>query len=68
MSITVNDQTYLTAAESARRLGVSRDTFNRNMSPRLRKYKFGALSRTYYLETEVNDHRGPQEIADEPEE
>jgi excisionase family DNA binding protein len=51
-------ETYYTAAEAARYLGISRDTFYRNVRDRLRVYKHGALRRDYFLQSELDRFRG----------
>ena len=63
----VGDKVYLTAAEAAKRLAVARETFNRNVGPRLRQYQFGALSRTYYLQSDIDTYSEPREILPEEE-
>ena len=58
MPIEIGGETYYTAAEAARYLGVSRDSFMRNVKPRLRSYKHGALRREYFLRTDLDEFRG----------
>ncbi len=58
MPIEVGGETYYTAAEAARYLGVSRDSFMRNVKPRLRSYKHGALRREYFLRADLDEFRG----------
>lgn len=62
LPMTVDNQTYLTATEAARRLGIARGTFNQNVAVHLHQYKFGALRRVYYLQSEVDAYNGPREI------
>jgi excisionase family DNA binding protein len=64
LPIVVDNQTYLTAAEAARRLHISRETFTRNVGSRLRKYQFGALRRIYYLQSDVDAYSGLREVED----
>lgn len=64
LPITVDNRIYITAAEAARRLHISRDTFRRNVSSQLRQYRFGALRSIYYLQSDVDTYSGPQEIED----
>ena len=56
----VADETYLTANEAAKRLGIVRDTFQRNVAPHLKAYIFGALRWTYYKQSDVNRFAGPR--------
>ncbi len=65
MPIVVDGQTYLTSAEAARRLGIARDTFTRNVAQHLRQYEFEGLRRIYYLQSEVDARRGPREVRPE---
>ena len=58
MPIEMNGETYFTAAEAARYLGVSRDSFNRNVKPRLQSYKHGALRREYFRKAKLDEFRG----------
>lgn len=57
-SIEIGGETYYTAAEAARYLGVSRDSFMRNVKPRLQSYKHGALRREYFLRADLDEFRG----------
>jgi excisionase family DNA binding protein len=54
----IDGETYYTAAEAARYLGVSRDAFTRNVKPHLRPYKHGALRREYFRRTDLDGYRG----------
>ena len=56
----VDDETYLTANEAAKRLGIVRDTFQRNVAPHLTPYVFGALRWTYYKQSDVDRFAGPR--------
>ena len=62
MPIEVDGEIYYTAAEAARDLGISRDTFHRNVSPHLQQYKFGVLRRIYYRQADLEQFRGVQAI------
>jgi excisionase family DNA binding protein len=62
LSLEVNGETYFTAAEAARQLGISRDTFNRNVAPRLQQYSFGVLRRIYYRQSDLDQFRQPHPI------
>ena len=56
----VDGETYLTANEAAKRLGIVRDTFQRNVAPHLKPYVFGALRWTYYRQSDVDRFAGPR--------
>ena len=56
--IQIDGETYYTAAEAARYLGVSRDAFTRNVKPHVRSYKHGALRREYFLRSDLDGYRG----------
>lgn len=56
----VDGETYLTANEAAKRLGIVRDTFQRNVAPHLKPYVFGALRWTYYKQSDVDTFAGPR--------
>jgi hypothetical protein len=56
----VDGETYLTANEAAKRLGIVRDTFQRNVAPHLKPYIFGALRWTYYKQSDVDRFAGPR--------
>ncbi len=58
LSLIIDGETYYTAAEAARYLGVSRDTFIRNVKPLLQPYKHGALRREYFRKADLERHRG----------
>lgn len=58
MPVTENGETFYSAAESAKFLGISRDTFYRSVRSRLQAYKLGVLQRTYYKLTELQTLRG----------
>ena len=56
----VDGETYLTANEAAKRLGIVRDTFQRNVAPHLEPYVFEALRWTYYKQSDVDKFAGPR--------
>ena len=58
MPIEVDGEIYYTAAEAARDLGISRDTFHRNVEPQLQSYKFGVLRRIYYKKSDLDKFKG----------
>lgn len=60
MPKTVDGETYVTANEAAKRLGIARETFQRNVAPSLQPYEFGALRRVYYKQSDVDRYAGPR--------
>jgi excisionase family DNA binding protein len=62
LPIDMDGEVYCTATEAARLLGVSRDTFNRNVAPQLQQYKFGVLRRIYYRQSDLQQFRGPYPV------
>ena len=62
LPIDVEGETYCTAAEAARQLGIARDTFNRNVAPYLQQYQFGVLRRIYYRQSDLDQFRKPHPI------
>jgi excisionase family DNA binding protein len=66
MPVEVEGETYFTAAEAARYLGVSRETFYNNTRSSLQQYKFGVLKRVYYRKSDLDKLRTARPI--EPEE
>lgn len=58
MPIQIGGETYYTAAEAARYLGISRDTFYRNVRAKLQVYKHGALRRDYFRQSELDKFKG----------
>ncbi len=58
MPIEVDGEIYYTAAEAARYLHISRDTFYRNVKNKLQSYKHGALRREYFLRSELKKYSG----------
>jgi excisionase family DNA binding protein len=53
MPIERDGETYLTASEVTKLLGISRDTFYRSVRNRLQVYQVGILKRTYYRKSDV---------------
>lgn len=58
MPLIIEGETYLTAAEAARYLGISRPTFHQNVRPYISEYQLGAFRRTYYRQSELDRFRG----------
>lgn len=58
MPIQIDGETYYTAAEAARYLGISRDTFYRNVREKIQVYKHGALRRDYFRQSELDKFKG----------
>lgn len=54
MPVERSGETYLTAAEVAQYMGISRDTFYRVVRSRLQAYQVGILKRTYYKQSDVD--------------
>jgi len=54
MPLEVEGETYYMAAEAARYLGVSRETFYNNTKGLLQPYKFGVLKRIYYRKSDLD--------------
>ncbi|MBO0777243.1 MAG: helix-turn-helix domain-containing protein [Ktedonobacteraceae bacterium] len=71
MPMTENGETYYTAAEASKFLGVSRDTFYRSVRDRLQAYQLGVLKRTYYKLSDLQALKGVRPVEpeqkDEPE-
>ncbi len=51
-------ETYYTASEAARYLGIARDTFNRNVREKIPVYYLGALRREYFRQSDLDRYRG----------
>jgi hypothetical protein len=68
MPLIVDGETYLTAAEASRYLGISRPTFHQNVRPYISEYKLGAFKRTYYRQPELDRFRGVRKIDSDKEE
>ncbi len=58
MPITIDGETYYTAKEAAKYLGISRPTFYTNVASELIEYKYGALKRVYYRQSDLDKYKG----------
>lgn len=58
MPIKIDGETYYTATEAARYLGIARDTFYRNVRDNIQAYKQGALRRDYFRESDLARFKG----------
>ena len=58
MPIEIEGETYYTASEAARYLRIARDTFYRNVKPHLQSYRYGALKREYFRQSDLDRYRG----------
>jgi excisionase family DNA binding protein len=58
LPLEINGEIYYTAAEAARYLDVSRDTFYRNVKDKLQVYRHGALRREYFRQSDLDRYRG----------
>ena len=58
MPVETDGETYYTAAEAARYLGVSRETFYQNTKNLLKPYKVGVLKRTFYRKSDLDQLKG----------
>ena len=58
LPIKVDGEYYYTAKEAAEYLGISRDTFYRNVKDRLPAYNYGALRREYFRQSDLDRFRG----------
>lgn len=58
MPIKIDGETYYTATEAARYLDIARDTFYRNVKGNLRAYRYGALKREYFRQSDLDKYRG----------
>ena len=65
MPIEASGNIYYTASEAARYLGVSRDTFYRNVREKLQVYKHGALRRDYFRQSELDKFSGIHSAEDD---
>jgi hypothetical protein len=61
----VNGETYYTASEAARYLGIARETFNRNVKDKIQVYHLGALKREYYRQFDLNRFKGPRPVEED---
>jgi excisionase family DNA binding protein len=67
LPIVIDGETYLTAAEAAKYLGISRPTFYQNIQPHIPEYKHGALKRIYYRQSDLDKYRGVRKIDSDEE-
>jgi excisionase family DNA binding protein len=58
-------ETYYTASEAARYLGIARDTFNRNVREKILVYHLGALKRVYFRQSDLDRYKGARPVKDE---
>lgn len=58
LPIRVDGESYYTAKEAAEYLGISRDTFYRNVKDRLPTYNYGALRREYFRQSDLDRYKG----------
>jgi excisionase family DNA binding protein len=58
MPIEINGETYFTASEAARYLGITRPTFYQNIQKQITEYKHGALRRIYYKKADLERFAG----------
>jgi excisionase family DNA binding protein len=58
LSLSVDGENYYTAKEAAEYLGISRDTFYRNVKDRLPTYNYGALRRQYFRQSDLDRFKG----------
>ncbi len=67
MPLTIDGEIYLSAAEAAKYLGISRPTFYQNIQPHIAEYKHGALRRIYYRQSDLDAVRGMRKIDSDEE-
>ena len=67
MPLIIEGETYLSAAEAAKYLGISRPTFYQNIQPYISEYKHGALRRIYYRQSELDRFRGIRKLDSDEE-
>lgn len=65
MPIVVDGEQYYTAKEAAEYLGIARDTFYRNVKDRLQTYRYGALRREYFRQSDLDKFRGIRPSAED---
>lgn len=53
----MNGERYYTVAEALKYLGISRDTFYRNVKKNLKVYHYGAFKREYFRESDLNEYK-----------
>jgi hypothetical protein len=68
LSQEVDGETYYTASEAARYLGIARDTYNRNVRDRIPVYHLGALRREYFRQSDLDRYRGARPVEDDDDE
>ena len=62
MALIIDGERYLSAAEAAKYLGVSRPTFYQNVQPHIPEYKPGALKRTHYRQSDLDAYKGVRKV------
>lgn len=67
MPLIIDGETYLSAAEAAKYLSISRPTFYQNIQPHISEYKHGALKRIYYRQSDLEKYRGIRKIDSDEE-
>ena len=61
-------ETYYTASEAARYLGIARDTFNRNVREKIPVYHLEALRRVYFRQSDLDRYKGARPVEGEGDE
>jgi len=61
-------ETYYTASEAARYLGIARDTFNRNVRDKIPVYNLGALRREYFRQSDLDRYKEARPAEDRDDE
>ena len=61
----VDGETYYNASEAASYLGITRDTFNRNVRDRIPAYHLGALRREFFRQSDLDKYKGARPAEDE---
>lgn len=64
MTRVADGETYYTASEAARYLGIARDTFNRNVRDKIPVYHLGALRREYFRQSDLDKYKGARPVED----
>ena len=67
MPLIIDGETYLSAAEAAKYLGISRPTFYQTIQPHISEYKQGALRRIYYRQSDLDAFKGIRKIDSDEE-
>lgn len=62
MTVEQNGEIYHSAAEAAKFLGISRDTFYRTVRARLTPYQVGVLKRTHYKQSDLEVLKGVRPV------